>query len=131
MSEDDAKRKSKLLDELSACDNPYILQQVEKILSRQSQLRPLAEMAKTFPAILKEGYRREKAVKRNLSIPRKSVLARYGRYVRPFFFFISLLKVMLAAAIFNVISYSAEHHRGILFQGMLVRISLIGWPLYF
>lgn len=131
MSEDDAKRKSKLLDELSACDNPYILQQVEKNLSRQSQLRPLAEMAKTFPAILKEGYRREKAVKRNLSIPRKTALARYDSYVRPFFVFISLLMLMLAAAILNIISYSPENLRVILFQGMLVRIYLIGWLLYF
>jgi len=130
MSEDDARRKSRLAEALLACDNPYILQQVEKILSRKGQLQPLADMATAYPVILKEGNPREKVVKRNLPIPRKTALSRYDSYVRPFFFIYSLLMLMLAAAILNIISYNPENLRVILFQGMLVRIYLIGWLVY-
>jgi len=128
MSEEDAKRK--LVDALEACDNPYILQQVEKILLRKNLLLPLEEMVKTFPILLREGNPREKVVRRNLPIPDKSSLSRYDSYVRPFFFFLSLLMLMLAAAILNIISDNPENLRVIIFQGVMVRIYLIGWLVY-
>lgn len=127
---DNERRKSEIIDAIVTCKNPYILLQVEKILLRNSVLIPLEKMVKDYPVLLQEGSLSDKLVKMHLPPPDKTTLSRYDSFIRPLFFFLSLLMLILAAAILNTISHDPENLGVIIFQDIVVRIYLIGWLLY-
>lgn len=131
MVEDNEQRKKKIIGAIGDCNNPYILVQVEKILQRNRELTSLAKMVKEYPILLKEGSPRDKQVKMHLPPPASSRISRYDSAVRPVFFFLSLLMLILAGTILNTISHDPENLRVILFQDMVVKIYAIGWILYF
>jgi voltage-gated potassium channel len=131
MTGDNERRKSKIIEAIAGCNNPYILLQMEKIVLRNSILSPLEKMVEEYPLLLEEGNLPDKQLKLYLPPPVKNNLSRYDTMVRPFFFFFSLLMLILAAVILNTISQNPENLGVIIFQDLVVRIYLTGWVIYF
>ncbi|MEX2595056.1 MAG: hypothetical protein WD426_19995 [Anditalea sp.] len=127
---DNKTRKSKIIEAINACENPYILQQVEKILRRNGALILLEKMVKEYPFLLKEATPLDKVVKTHLPRPVNNRISRYDSFARPVFFFLSLLMLILAGVILNPISHDPGNLEIVIFQDLVVKIYVIGWLLY-
>lgn len=127
---DKRHRKAQLKEAIDACENPYILLQVEKLLRRNTLLDPIIQMADTYPVLLEEEPPRDKIIKTHLSPPDNNRLSRYDSIATPIFFFLGLLMLMLAAAIFNAISQADVNLNVAIFQDTVVRLYLFGWLIY-
>lgn len=130
MIKENEKLKSRIINAIENCNNPYILFQAEKIICRNGKLNLLEKMVKEYPVLLKEGVTTDKQVKTHLPPPDDNPISRYDSFVRPLFFFLSLLMLILAAAILNTISHDPENLSIIIFQDMVVRIYFFGWLLF-
>jgi hypothetical protein len=122
--------KGKLIEELEACDNPYVLRQVEVLLKRENSLNPLKNMVKEFPLLLEDHTPRDFSLRTRYSSPSNNPLSRYDSFSTPIFFFISLIMLMLGAAIINAISHDEENLMVNLFQANVAKMYGLGWLLY-
>jgi len=130
MNIDKKASKSRIIEAVQACDNPYLLLQMEKLLKRDNMLDPIAHMVEEFPVLLDEEPPRDKIIQTHLSAPDHNKLSRYDSIATPIFFFLGLIMLMLAAAILNAISQADVNLNVAIFQGTVVRLYLIGWVIY-
>lgn len=128
---ENAHIKAQLKEAINSCENPYILMQVEKLLSRGTFLDPIIHMTDVFPVLLEEEPPRDKILKTHLSPPNNNKLSRYDSIATPIFFFLGLVMLMLAAAIFNAISQANVNLNVAIFQDTVVRFYIFGWLIYF
>lgn len=122
--------KEKIIEAIEACENPYLLLQLEKIVKRDRMLGPIAHMVEEFPVLLDEEPPRDKIIQTHLSAPAHNKLSRYDSIATPIFFFLGLVMLMLAAAILNAISQADVNINVAIFQGTVVRLYLGGWLFY-
>ncbi|KEO73354.1 hypothetical protein [Anditalea andensis] len=130
MNMDIKASKGRIIEAVNACDNPYLLLQMEKLLKREGMLGPIGEMVAEFPVLLEEEPPRDKIIQTHLSAPDQNKLSRYDSIATPIFFFLGLIMLMLAAAILNAISQADVNLNVAIFQGTVVRMYLFGWLVY-
>lgn len=124
------KSKSRIMEAIVSCHNPYLLQQVERTLQRNKTLKPLEQMLKEYPILLEKGIPVDKQLKTHLTSPKNGLLSHYDTWIRPFIFFLSLLMLILGAVILNTLSHNPENFGMVIFQDLVVRIYLIIWLFF-
>jgi len=130
MEQNSEIKKDELIASLEACDNPYVLRQIESMLRRKQALQPLQEMAQDFPVLLEDHSPRDLTLKTHYPAPQQNTLSRYDSWATPIFFFLSLLMLMLGAAIINAITHDEDNVMVIIFTANVARIYALGWLLY-
>ncbi|MBT0810280.1 hypothetical protein KIH41_03210 [Litoribacter ruber] len=120
--------KGKLIEKIQNCDNPYLLKQLEALVNREKALDPLGNFSQEYPILLESHTSRDLRIFKNMESPVDNPLSRYDTKVTPYFFYISVLMLMISAAILNSISHDEENLFIAVFQA---KTAAIYWSIWF
>lgn len=127
----DEKRKREILKKVETCENPYLLFQVWQLIKRISTLEPLRPLTKKYPWLAEEIIPRDMRVKTALRTPERNSLEKYIQISTPVLYFLSLVCLIAAAALVNLLSHEGENIAVALFQSQVAFIYGLLWVLFF
>lgn len=108
MNQEQKDKKSTLLAALKDCENPYILAQIEALLKKSAMLQPIGELAKNYPFLLQLQSTRDLSLKTRLKHKNDNKLTRYQEWTAAPGFYLSLLMLLITAAIINNFSFDEQ-----------------------
>ncbi|MFO7823242.1 MAG: hypothetical protein R6V72_04835 [Cyclobacterium sp.] len=123
-------KKSTLLAALKRCDNPYTLAQIEALLVKADKLQPIGDLSKKYPFLLQLHSTRDLTLKTRLKSKKNNTLTRYQELTAAPGFFLSLLMLLMTAAIINNFSYDEQGFRINPFIAKLAVVYGLLWLVY-
>ncbi|SHM61336.1 voltage-gated potassium channel [Cyclobacterium lianum] len=130
MDKEQTDRKSSLLAALERCENPYTLAQIEALLKKSDMLQPIGDLARTYPFLLQLHSTRDLSLKTRLKNKKDNPLSRYLEYTAAPVFFLSLLMLVITAAIINNFSFDEQGFQINTFIAKLAALFGILWLAY-
>jgi voltage-gated potassium channel len=98
-------KKEVSMDALHRCQNPFVIAQIESLLEREQVLAPIGKISKDYPLLLRVKSSRDTSLQTNLKIPTVNRLTSYQNKVVWPKFIVSLIMLIISAAIINNFSY--------------------------
>lgn len=130
MNQQQKDRKASLLAAIDRCENPYVLAQVATLLKREGMLQPIGELATVFPMLLQLESTRDLSLQTGLKSENVTRLSRYQNLTAAPLFLISLLMLLITAAILNNFSVDEAGVHLNPFLSKLAQVYGIIWLLY-
>ncbi|WP_439482017.1 hypothetical protein [Cyclobacterium plantarum] len=130
MNQEPKDKKSSLFAAIERCENPYILAQIEALLIKADMLKPIGELAKSYPFLLQLQSTRDLSLKTRLKHKNLNKLTRYQEWTAAPGFYLSLLMLLITAAIINNFSFDEQGFQINPFIGKLAIAYACIWLIY-
>jgi len=125
----DEKRLA-LISAIDQSENPFVIAQIEALLKREQLLSPIGILSKDYPLLLQVQSTRDISLQTNLSIKAVNALTRYQEIIVWPKFLISLIMLLISAAIINNFSFDEGSLQYSAFISSLAVFYGILWMLY-